>query len=365
LVKSPFVFVGVLLTCIVHALNALRSAARNLGAWAVIPLAAICVGFCIVVPCLLLGIMLSALAKVAASALWPAYVACGWLRLAGAHRQHRRPITVVLREACQAAYQVVWAADIVTNSAILMRSDIASKTFEEFAEIAQGRRNVLSPSCRRVSWLPPTTIGILRGGGEGWRVELRAVAAALKVDETLLEEAWNSFFAQMEATGKRCLERGLLTAEFVWEVPPALFIGLPALVLYELVARSPVGEERFVLANGRVIDAAQRPCGRFAAKAWDHLMDAKRAHEIAMGSAGSLTEADRTALEAVLLSGGAAELPAALTAAVASATQPSGELPAHLKAVYKPLYAVAYDAAQQQLFKQQFASAVLEKLGAD
>merc|ERR1712125_226148 len=114
LVKSPFVFVGVLLTCIVHALNALRSAARNLGAWAVIPLAAICVGFCIVVPCLLLGIMLSALAKVAASALWPAYVACGWLRLAGAHRQHRRPITVVLREACQAAYQVVWAADIVT-----------------------------------------------------------------------------------------------------------------------------------------------------------------------------------------------------------------------------------------------------------
>ena len=38
------------------------------------------VGFAVGVPCLAIAIGLSALVKIVGCALWPGYVACGWLR---------------------------------------------------------------------------------------------------------------------------------------------------------------------------------------------------------------------------------------------------------------------------------------------
>ena len=47
-------------------------------------------------------------------------------------------------------------------------------------------------------------------------------------------QAWDGFFAQLSTIGKGCIDRELLTAEYVAEYPPPLLLGLPSLVLLQL-----------------------------------------------------------------------------------------------------------------------------------
>merc|ERR1712187_122766 len=136
--------------------------------------------------------------------------------------------------------------------------------------------------------------------------ELRHLAASLRTtsgrsfDADLLLNAWDHFFGQLEGTGRRCLREGLLTTDYVSEVPPALLIGLPALVLFQVVARSPPEEPALVLASGFRLYDSQRPRSSFADDVWQSLMEAKSAYN---GALPTMTAADRKKLEADLLAG--------------------------------------------------------------
>ena len=168
--------------------------------------------------------------------------------------------------------------------------------------------------------------------------------------------AWEGFFRQMKLTGERCIERDLLSAEYVGELPPPLLIGLPSLVLLQLVARSPPGEDALVLADGMRVDRRTRPRGAFADQAWARLIEAKKAVEAAKRA--KVLPDGLQQLETVLLAGGAdaTDLPPVLAAAATS------ELPPALSAVHRPLYDVVYKMAQQAMFKDHFQQRVFEPL---
>lgn len=363
-VKSPFTFLGVVLSCMKRVLDGMCRFVEEIHdpcwkAFAVCCFVPCFVAvFCICSVIAVLGIAFSAIAKVVGAIYWPTYVACGWLRTVSSRRQHRSIRTVCI-EAAQAMYQVMWFSDIITNAATLMRPDLAEQAGREIIAISRGESTELSPEVRRLSCLPPVVIGVLRTGG-GWRVELRSIARALNVPVGLLEKAWDSFFGQMVVIGRRCIRRELLTSEYIAELPPALLIGLPGVVVLETIERSPVGAEEFILADGTKIDNTNRPRARFANEAWAKFLEAKKAYEAAL-TRGPF---ERELLEAVLLAGGApiAELPPALATAVASALGVEGQLPAHLSAVHKPIAAVVLKLAQEATYKQYFQERVCEAL---
>jgi len=177
------------------------------------------------------------------------------------------------------------------------------------------------------------------------------------------KQAWDGFFAQLETIGRKCIDHELLTTEYVADYPPPLLIGLPALVLLQLVARSAENGEAevLILSDGVRVDGRSRPRASFVDEAWKRLMEAKKAYAAAMHA--KVLPAEQARLEAVLLAGGAPadELPQALAAAVASSTGGDG-LPPLLSAIHKPLYAVVYKMAQQRTFKDEFQSKVYEPL---
>ena len=173
---------------------------------------------------------------------------------------------------------MLWFSDIITNAAILMRPDLAGAAWDQILELAKGQRAELSTEVRGLSCLPPVVIGVLAQSG-AWRVELARIAREINVPVDKLEKAWDGFFAQLEYVGKRSLERELLTTDYVADLPPPLLIGLPGLVLLQLVMRSPKGDDKvLVLHDGTRLDASSRPRGAFADETWAKLLEAKRAH---------------------------------------------------------------------------------------
>ena len=364
LIKSPFLFLAVVGRTSYSLLKALfKCVCECRGfAWLAIfvpPLFALClVGIVVIVA---LCTAASVLAKVVASVLWPGYVACGMLRSLGTRRE-RRGCSTILLEAAQAAYQVLWVSDIITNVWILFKdNELIQRSVKELVELASGERRELSHEVQCLSFLPPVVIGTLRQDG-GWRVDLERIAKAVHMEPDVLEMAWTSFFQQMNAVGKRMMDKELLTPDYVSECPMALLIGLPALVVLEAIAKSPRGKEALVLANGYTILPKSWNAQSFAGKAWARLMEAKRAHEAASSGVAPDIEKGGEMLEGILLSGGAPadELPPLLAAVVASAGDAS--LPPRLAAIHKPIYALVYEMAQQPVYKTQFNRAVYEPL---
>ena len=182
---------------------------------------------------------------------------------------------------------MLWFSDIITNAAIMLRPDLVvpgGAAWEQIFELATGQRAELSTEVRGLSCLPPVVIGVLAQSG-AWRVELARIAREINVPVDKLEKAWDGFFAQLEYVGKRSLERELLTTDYVADLPPPLLIGLPGLVLLQLVMRSPKGDEEvLVLHDGTRLDASSRPRGAFADETWAKLLEAKRAHAAAVAS---------------------------------------------------------------------------------
>ena len=81
-------------------------------------------------------------------------------------------------------WQVLWCADLLTNTVILQRFELLSKTQEEFLEIARGERLELSADCRAISCLPPAVIGLF----ESWDLTQRHVAEALGVTPVAISQ---------------------------------------------------------------------------------------------------------------------------------------------------------------------------------
>lgn len=243
---------------------------------------------------------------------------------------------------------------------------MASKASDEIMQLATGVRQHLSSDVRRVSCLPSVVIGVVaQDETGGWQLNAQALARALSLDVDVVRGGWDSFFDEMARLGRSCLDRELLTAEYVGESPPALLIGLPALVILAACRRSPKGAHALRLANGMTVGdgGLPRPTrAGFATEAWEHLMNAKRAHEAAVDQ--GVLPAQSEALEAVLLAGGAPldELPPTLGRAIRSAVGEDGHLPPPLAAVQSPLYALAYKMAGQTTFKDSFVSLVYNRL---
>ncbi len=364
LVKSPLVFLGITLVSLDAVLKALGEMVRSAPFTVLIYLPALALASAGVVIGVGLGTALSVLVKVIGAVLWPGYVACGMLRTLGTRRQARaRSCRTILVHATKAAYQVVWLSDILTNASIMMRTSVAARAAWELAEVASGHRVELSEEVRRFSCLPTVTIGTL-GGDADWLVDFDALAKVLDVGARTLEEMWTSFFHQMNGVGRSMLDRGMLTPDFVEELPPALLIGLPSIVLLRAIERSPKGQKVLVLArSGIKVTAATRPRGAACDAAWVSLMEAKDAHEAA-GAGGALDESGKAALEAYMLAGGApaADLPPVLAAAHARAIGEGDALPPSLAAIHKPLYNVVYKMAKEGVYKQHFSKQVYESL---
>ena len=231
--------------------------------------AAAAFAICLFIPSAAVGVVLSIVIKIGISLVWPAYVACGWLRSLGTKRTHRAPPLVpgsvfartrisvttffhklrqMLKESSKAAYQVLWAADTFTNCVLLMDAEATPfHVGQEFLELAQGTRAQLSPPCRRVSWLPPVVIGVMldvrgRGAAAGadrrepllaedpnapfapWRLQIRDFAPALQIDPDLLELAWTSFFDHLLQICRREIGNDYLTTDYVEDVGPGVLI---------------------------------------------------------------------------------------------------------------------------------------------
>lgn len=154
LLKSPLIFMGVMYHGSWTVLEKILGLTDHIGAWVLLILIAFCVGFCLMLPCVGLAIAMSWLMFVTLATLWPPYVAhYGW---PGQRRQ--RFNQVVWTGACTAAYQVLWIADLLTNAAIVGRSDIPLKVFSDCEEIAKGRRLAFSLECQSFAKLPPISL---------------------------------------------------------------------------------------------------------------------------------------------------------------------------------------------------------------
>jgi len=317
------------------------------------PLAALALGIAYVAALAVLpvAILLSAAAKLVASFLWPAYVASGWLRAVGARRRSAsRACVAPFVQGGKAAYQVLWAGDVITNAAIVAMCDrgaLYHRVRREFEEMARGTRDALSAECRVVSCLPPVVVGIFRGGGEGWEVEaaIARAASALRTRVDVVRAAWSSLGEQMKAQAAESVGAGLLTDDYVDEAPPALVIGLPASVLLSTIERSPSGE--LVLSSGLAISAASRPRTKFADALWRHL-DAARA---ALREAAPAPE-ERALLVASLLAGGAeeGELPPPLAAACRAFYSLPADRLRLCRRVARELTAAAVECSREPLF---------------
>lgn len=241
-----------------------------------------------------------------------------------------------------------------------MKAELTRLALEEIVEMASGARQELSAEVQRVSCLPPVVIGVLLDGGS-WRVDVNRIAHELNMDADVLERSWTSFFSQMNDVGERMMDRELLTPDYLSECPPALLIGLPALVLCDAIARSPEGQEVLELASGVRITSFTRPKSAFADLGWRLLMEAKKAH-VAAKAAKALEVNEgingMALLEAVMLAGGAPLQDLSPLLAVSVAATGGDGLPPLLAAVQKPIYALVYQMSQQAVFKSHFNRAV-------
>ena len=296
-----------------------------------------------------IGICFSALAKFVASFLWPAYISSGWLRSLGARRRRSGACLKPLVQGSKAAYQVLWAADLITNAfiySVFDKGKLFAQVREEFTEMVRGDREALSLECRAISCLPPVIVGIFRG--DTWDVEAVLVHAAqeLNVAVDVVRAAWASLGEQMQVHAHEGVKAGLLTDEYVDEAPPGLVIGLPARVLLETIERSP-GEDEILLASGLTVSAQHRPRTKFGEAVWQHLSDAKGALNAALPA-----PKERALIVASLLAGGAEadEMPAALAAACKEFDAMPAERRVACRKVVSPLIAAALECSREPLF---------------
>lgn len=355
LLKSPIVF----LACIWHGIrHTIPWLFRETGGWCPLAFFAWCFLFVAGVLALVLAILVSVLTKVVLSAIWPAYIATGWLRFFGAGGRRRdRGCCTPLVEGAKAGYQVLWAADLLTNACIYGDPELLKRTVDEFAEIATGFREELSPECRRIACLPPVIVGLFRGGT--WRMAERAVAQSLGVSTDVVREAWRSMREQMVLAGREGIATGLLTRDYVIEVPPELVIGLPARVLLDTIERSPPGE--LVLASGLRVTADQVPMYGFPKKVWDRLQEARAAR-----SRLRLPNDVRRQLAGALLAGGGdpEELPPGLAQALAQFEALPAPTLDGCEEVRKHLTGIAVECTRHYEFRQQLEKVIKALSGA-
>jgi len=353
--KSPVVFVA----CVGHGAYHSFKVLKKTGWW--LPLATIAwlMLFACYLLLILLGIMLSAVSKPVLAAVWPAYVATGWLRAMGGRVRGRRSegrCCKAFVQSVKAGYQVLWASDLVTNACILWRLDLLEQTGREFWEIAVGTREELSIECRVVACLPPVVVGLFTEDSWDWDGLDQALASALDVSVDALHAAWDSLERQMRTIGRAELDAGCLTREYIEGVPPELVIGLPARVLLQTVERTKHSEEpRLELANGLCFTEWNRPRSDFADRMWHELTTAQAAlRELPSGGPC------QASLRAVLLAGGAdpTELPPRLAEELAAFDQLSSAELARCQAVQRPLIAVAIECSRQQAFKDRLGTVV-------
>jgi len=161
LLKSPILF----LACIIHFIyHTLLPIMKDTGCWCPFAFLGWCFGFVAGVIVLCLVILVSALVKLVAAAIWPAYVATGWLRYLGSGgRRQGGGCCAPITESLKAGYQVLWAADLITNACIYGDGALFQQTLDEFAEIVTGRREQLSSECRKIACLPPVVVGLFQG----------------------------------------------------------------------------------------------------------------------------------------------------------------------------------------------------------
>lgn len=153
LLKSPFLFIGVMFHGSCIAIKQIFSLSNRVEAWALLLLIiAFAVGFFVAMPCVGLAIAVSWLLEVTIATLWPPFVAhYGWQ---GKQRHEWIRIESLL-DAVKAAYQVVWVADLLTNAAMFGKVEMAVQVAGECREIAKGQRRALSNECQHVTLLPP------------------------------------------------------------------------------------------------------------------------------------------------------------------------------------------------------------------
>lgn len=343
ILKSPLVYLG----CLWIGSSKTIGPVLSSGCWIPITLGMWSVGFTCCSVILAPIILLSAMIKFVAAFIWPAYVTSGWLRHFGSGgRRTEGGLWLALRQGMKAGYQVMWIADMMTNCCIIMRPDLLYEAQQELLQILQGSRNSFSAQCQRLSFFPPVLIGLYTGS---WDIALQTLADHLNVSVNEIKTLWQSLNQQMLSIGQEALDKHLITKEWVEQMPPELFIGLPARVLLETVERSPV-EGEAVLASGFVLSSRNRPRGTFADKVWKEFVNAQKQLKILNGILP-----ERQYLCAFLLAGGGnpSDIPAALQHLV----QGFGNLPVEIQeshmTVVRPLVSIALACTRQHEFRVQ------------
>ena len=183
--------------------------------------------------------MLSILGNIILAGLWPAYVASGWIRSFNARRREpsiRNPLKA-LNEARNAAYNVIWFSDAFTNLLIRKPMSWDSSQFQtELKEFIRGERRELSTEVQNLSMLPSPII--LDTFWNGWQIEIRQIARHLRIEPNLLKRIWKSFFTHCQMAGQKYIENGLLTKDYLLEIPPAATIGLTQLAILGCITRT-------------------------------------------------------------------------------------------------------------------------------
>jgi hypothetical protein len=290
-------------------------------------------------------ILVSALIKLIAGFVWPTYVAAG--RIVGlGQRRESIGCTTSFIQGCKAGYQIIWFGDLLTNACIIGRFDLLKPTLIEFIEIARGERIHFSSTCCKIAWLPHVTIGVFEGS---WDVAETLMAQEMGVRKETVAEAWQSMEKQMIQVAKSSLKAGLLTEDYIREVPPSLVIGLPARVALDTIERSPANGVK--LGTGLLISDTRRPRGAFADKVWTGFREAKTAWT----EMGDKTSDANDLLCCMLLAGGGdpSDLPPSLQASVHNFEKLPPEVRVRCSAVYQPLIAIAIDCSRQQEFRQR------------
>lgn len=173
------------------------------------------------------------------------------------------------------------------------------------------------------------------------------IAQELGVSENEMTEAWRALARQMIRLGREAVDEGVLTEDWVSEVPAELCLGLPARTLLETVERSAPGE---MLLHSGLRLTPDHFRAHFASKIWENFQAAQLAR-----SRLQLQDRHRSLLCAALLAGGGD--PEALPWGLAEAVREYEKLPRNLheacQKVLRPLLAISIECSRQQAFKDK------------
>ena len=184
LLKSPFVIISVVCSLSYSTLRSICGMILS-SVWAIWFLPLFAIGFAIGVPLVIVSVILSIAIKILLAALWPSYVASGWIRSLRSRRRQpaiRHPIKTI-KQAMRAAYQVIWFSDALTNVVILESVTCFNDRFgkkyrkfkDEIQEVACGDRIEFSHSVKKLTFFPPPkVVGVLIDENE-WMLNVEEV----------------------------------------------------------------------------------------------------------------------------------------------------------------------------------------------